>query len=168
MKLEELIEKNNKKGTYAGVRFDEQTVDSFQKYIKDNNIPNAIAAGKMHCTLLHSRKFLPDYKPAGDIDPPMIGTPTSFDKWKSQPDADGDVSQVLVLKFDCDELIERHKKLMDEHKAVFDYDKYEPHVTFSYNIDDMDVKKLPSFDIKELIIDKEYGEALKSDWAKGK
>ena len=168
MRLEELTEKSDEKGTYAGVRFDDQTVKSLQKYIKDNKIPNAIAAGKMHCTLLYSKKHLPEYKPSGDIDPPMKGTPTDLEKWKSQPDDDGNVSQCLVLKFDCDELVERHKKLMDEHKATFGYDEYKTHVTLSYDIGDMEIKDLPPVDIKELIINKEYGEELSTDWAKKK
>ena len=167
MRLEELTEKNDTKGTYAGVRFDDQTVKSLQKYIKDNKIPNAIAAGKMHCTLLYSKKSLPNYKPMGDIDPPMEGSPTGFEKWKSQPDADGNKSQCLVLTFNCKELVARHKKLMDEHNATFDFDEYKPHVTLSYDVGEMDIKDLPSI-TEKVVLDKEYSETLKSDWAKKK
>jgi hypothetical protein len=157
-----------KPGTYAGVRFDEDTVNGLQKYIKDNDIPNAIAPSKMHCTLIYSKKHLPDYKPLGDLDPPLKGKVTDLENWKTQPDADGNTAQCLVLKFDCPELDERHKQLIDEHNAKHGYDEYITHVTLSYNIGDMDIKKLPKVNgtVKEVVIDEEYGEKLKLNYVK--
>ena len=69
MKLKDLFEKDaTKKGSYAGVRFDKETNRALHKYMKENKIPNAIRPDKLHTTVLYSRKYLPNYKPAGKIE----------------------------------------------------------------------------------------------------
>ena len=143
MRIKHLLEakkqeqKQNNKGTYAGVRFDEDTTKRIRTFIEENEIPNGVPNNKLHTTLLYSRKYLPDYKAAGQYDDPLVGEPTEFDVWESQPDDKGETSNCLVLQYECDPLSERHKSLMDEHGATFDYDEYRPHVTLSYNIGDM-------------------------------
>ena len=164
MKIFELLqEQKETKGTYAAVSFNDTTVDALQKYIKDNDIPNGTPAGKMHCTLLYSRKHCPNYKPAGKISPSWTGKPVGLEVWESQSK-----SRCLVLKFDCDELHKRHKLLMKEHDATYDFPEYKTHVTLSYDIGEMDEKELPDITkaIDELTIVDEYGEDLDLDWAK--
>ena len=164
MKLNE-ITKKTPDGTYAGVRFSDKTRDAIAKYIADNNIPNAIKDHKLHTTLLYSRKYLPNYKPRGELEEVLVGKPIKFEKWPSQPDEDGNVSKCLVLKYDCPDLVNRHEDLMKEHDATFDYDEFKPHVTFSYNVDDLQCKDLPEFD-DDIEISEEYGEDLNLNWAK--
>lgn len=167
MKLTDLLEdkKDGKKGTYAGVNFSDKTIDSITAYIKDNKIPNHTKFDKLHTTLLYSRKYLPDYEPAGKLDKPMNGKAEEFEVWDSQPDDDGHVAKCLVLRYHCPKLVKRHVSLMDEHKGTYDFDEYKPHITFSYDIGDMDIKDLPDFDGKIEVIN-EYGEDLNLDWAK--
>lgn len=160
-----LVEAKDKKGTYAGVRFSTATVNNIQKYIENNKIPNPVGSTKMHTTLLYSRKHCPDYEPAGDLDPPMIGKPTKFAIWPSQPDENGNPNNCLVLEYKCPDLVKRHKELMKEHDAEYDWDEYKTHVTFSYNVKDLDIKDLPTFE-DDLEIANEYGEDLNLDWAK--
>lgn len=88
MKVSELFEKEEQ-GTYAGVRFSPSTNDALIKYTKDNKIPKPIKPDEIHTTLLFSRKYLPDYKPAGKLGEPMVGTPTNLDIWPSQPNENG-------------------------------------------------------------------------------
>lgn len=171
MKLNDLlVEKQEpaEKGTYAAVRFDDQTKNAIVKYIKDNDIPNGVPVAKLHTTVLYSRKFCPDYEPAGEISPAWIGKPTKLEVWESNGKLrDEPTTRCLVLKFDCPELNARHKELMDEHKATYDFPEYKTHVTLSYDIGDMDETDLPSIDaIGDLKIVSEYGEDLKLDWAK--
>jgi len=162
------MEENLPSGTYAAVHFDEQTINKIQQFITDNNIPNGLAPNKMHCTLLYSRKHLPDYVRHGDINPPLKGTPTKLEKWPSQPDSEGNVSMCLVMKFDCPELVERHNFLMKEHNASFDFDKYTPHVTLSYDVAGMQVKDLSNIEdtVDSMTVVYEYGDDLNLDWAK--
>jgi len=67
MRLIDLISEDKKenKGSYAAIRFNKDTIDGIKKYIKENDIPNHTKFDKMHTTLLYSRKYLPEYKPAG-------------------------------------------------------------------------------------------------------
>jgi len=165
MKLNEI--KTKKPGTYAAVSFGDKTIDTLQEFIKTHNIPNKVAPTKMHCTLLFSRKHLPNYEPLGDLDPPLEGKPGKFEVWPSQPDENGDKANCLVLNFECPDLVDRHLFLMDEHKATHDYDEYKTHVTLSYDIGDMKIDKLPAgADVVDKIdIVKEYGSDLDLNWA---
>lgn len=166
-KKEETTEKTEP-GTYAAVRFDKATTDAIEEYLKENEIPNPLPVEKMHTTVLYSRKYCPDYKPAGKIDPAWTGKPTGFDVWESRGKLrDEEPKHCLVLEYDCEQLKARHEELMEEHEATYDFPKYKMHITFSYDIGDMDADKLPKFthDIK---IVSEYGEDLDLDWAKKK
>jgi len=167
MKLIDITEKKETKGTYAGVRFSDKTKDAVKKYMKDNKIPNPLRTEKMHSTLLYSRKYCPDYEPAGEMEETLIGKSDSFESWESQPDDDGNTSNCLVLKYTCDGLKDRHESLMKEHGATFDFDDYTPHITFSYDVGDLDPKKLPKFE-EDIEIVEEYGEDLDLDWANKK
>lgn len=170
MKVTELLEKKEPeetRGTYAAVNFSKETTDAIKQYMKDNDIPNALAEDKIHTTVLYSRKYCPDYKPLGKIDPPWVGKATNFDVWKTRPKDGGEGSNCLVLQFKCEELNERHEKLMKEHEATYGFPDYKTHISFSYDIGDMDWKKLPKFEGKITIVE-EYGEDLDLDWAKNK
>lgn len=172
MKVQELFEKQEPtKGTYAAVKFDKSTTDALAKYISDNKIPNPIKTEKMHCTVLYSRKYCPDYEPLGEIDPPWIGKPDKLEVWESKGKLrDEAPTRCLVMKFTCEELNARHKELMDEHDATYDFPEYKTHITLSYDIGDMDEDELPSIKdaIDEIKVVSEYGEDLESDWAKTK
>lgn len=166
-----LVEKKEPetKGTYAAVKFDEATQDAIVKYIEDNDIPNGLSKSKLHTTLLYSRKYCPNYEPAGDIDPAWVGKPTKLEVWESKGKLrDEPTTRCLVLKFNCPEMDERHKELMAEHDATYDFPEYKTHVTLSYDIGVMDESKLPSPTdaIGDLTIVEEYGEDLQLDWAK--
>jgi len=150
-------------GTYAGVKFSEKTKKAIRKYIKDNNIPNRVRTDSLHTTLLFSRKHLPDYEPAGTFENPLIGNFTKFVKWPSQPTKDGTVNMCLVLKYKCPELVKRHNFLMNEHGATYDFDKYKPHITLSYNVGGLQCKDLPNFE-GEIEIIEEYYKPFEEWW----
>jgi len=165
MKLEELMETEKEKGSYAGLRFSDGTKKAIKDYAIENKIPNRLASNKMHTTLLYSRKYLPDYEPAGKLEQPMLGKFDKFEIFHSQPDEEGKVANCLVMRYKCEEQTNRFDALMKEHKATFDFDEYKPHVTMSYDIGDMDIKDLPKFE-GEIELVEEYGEDLDLDWAK--
>lgn len=171
MKLFDIMEKKEEEkkeelGTYAGVRFDDDTIKRIKAYAIDNEIPDRLESRKLHTTLLYSKKHLPDYVASGDLDEPLIGKPTGFDVWESQPDDEGIKSNCLILLYDCSELVKRHKDLMSQHEAEYDFDEYKPHITLSYNIGDLDVSKLNAEDIGDINITTEYQEELNIGWAK--
>lgn len=168
MKVQDLLEKQTAKGTYAAVKFDTDTTDAVVEYIAANKIPNGLKADKMHCTVLYSRKYCPDYEPLGKISPPWTGTPTALEVWESRgKNRDEKPSRCLVMKFTCDKLNDRHQALMEEHDATYDFPDYKTHITLSYDIGDMDETKLPDITtaVKTIKIINEYGEDLDLDWA---
>jgi hypothetical protein len=173
MKLRDLVrqleEQKQQKGSYSGVRFDTETNKALHEYMKENKIPNAIRPDKLHTTVLYSRKYLPNYKPAGKITPPWTATPGDFTVWETNGE-NGPKTKCLILQYDCPELVSRHKSLMKEHEATFDYPEYKPHITLSYDVDNLDVSKLPRLAdrLKQIRIAEEYGEDLDLNWAKNK
>jgi len=167
--MQDLYEKSDdKKGTYAGVHFDTDTKRALHQYVKENKIPNATRADKLHTTLLYSRKYLPDYKPAGKLQPVIVGEPTKFDVWETNGEG-GPKTKCLILQYDCPALEKRHKELMEEHEATYDYSKFKTHTTLSYDIEDLDVDALPDANtIGPLTIVEEYGEDLDLNRARNK
>lgn len=168
MKLFEIIEEQQEtKGTYAAVRFDPATKAAIAKWIENSKIPNPTNTDKLHCTVLYSRKYCPDYEPLGDIDPPWIGKPDKLEVWESRGKLrNEEPKRCLVMKFSCDDLVKRHEELMKEHDATYDFPEYKTHITLSYDIGDMDEADLPDISsIGDITIVEEYGEDLDLDWA---
>lgn len=170
MKLHELREAMKIKGTYAGVRFCDDTTQSLIDYMNEADIPNMLDKEKLHTTLLYSRKHCPNYEPADSVS--YTGTPGGFEVWNTNPPegSDSAVSRCLVMKYDCPELIQRHKDLREEHGATHDYPEYTPHITLSYDIGDIDVNRFPDIrkHVSQINIVKEYKEELDLDWAASK
>ena len=166
MKLFE-VKKKKPYGSFAGVNFDKETTDAVSKYIKENKIPEGLRANKMHTTLLYSKKHLPDYEPTGKLEKNWVGKFSGFEIFESSSDIGGETTNCLVLRFTCPELSARHKKLMKEHDAQYDFPVYKPHLTLSYSVKELDPSKLPKFD-KDLVITEEYGEDLQDDWTQCK
>lgn len=133
--------------------------------MKEAHIPNALPQNKLHTTLLYSRVECPEYKPLGDTN--YIGIPDEFVVWDTQATESKRSTRCLVLKYKCPELVTRHKALMKEHNATFDYEDFTPHITFSYDIGDMKVAEF--LDIKTHLVTingiSEYSEILDLDWA---
>ena len=164
VKLSDLFETEQKQkelpGTYVGVKFDDQTNAAILKYIADNNIPNGVPEAKLHTTVLYSRVPCPDITVDGVLPTPITGTPTGLDVW-------GDGKRCLVMTYDCPELVSRHEKYREEHGASHDFPDYQPHVTLSYDIGDMDISSLPevAVAIPEVVINQDYIEDLDLDWS---
>lgn len=157
MKLSE-AKKKQPNGTYAAVGIDDESKAAIIKFGKENNIPNLVKPDDLHATLLYSRKHLPNYEPAGKLDPPLVGTFANWEIFKTDPKGTGRLN-CLVLRFICHSLTQRHKDLMKEHDATYDFDEYKPHFTLSYNVGHIDIEKLPKFE-RDIIITEEYGEDL--------
>ncbi|KKL90589.1 hypothetical protein LCGC14_1903130, partial [marine sediment metagenome] len=154
---QKLMEQN--KGTYAGVRFDDDTAKRIKAFSVDNEIPQRVESGKLHSTVLYS-KYLPNYKAQGELETPIVGTPKKFSVWETQPDKSGETANSLVLQYDAPELVARHNELMKEHGASHSFDTFKPHVTLSYNIGDLDISNLNPSDIGDINIVSEFGEDL--------
>lgn len=167
MKLHELKQAYDaaKKGTYAGIRFDDNTKNALHDYMMENQIPNMLDRDQLHTTLLYSRIHCPKYQPAG-TDMHYVGTPGGFVLWDtSAPGGEGQ-TKCLVLKFDSPELTERHHALRREHGATHDYEDFNPHITLSYDIGNRSLNTLSDIrkHLSEIHMVEEYGEDLDWEW----
>jgi 2'-5' RNA ligase len=145
------------KGTYAAVRirYAKCLRDFLKKELPDIDV---IPEKDMHCTLLYSRKFLPDYEPDPKLE--HKATITGLEVWDTF-----DKKRALVARLKCPSLVKRHKDLMEEHKATYDYDEYKPHFTISYDIGDTPKPKLNmDDDQRDIVLTDEYDEELKLEW----
>lgn len=160
MLLSDLHEKASRKGTYAAVRFSDDTLAYLEQLQHKLKVPNPHPKTKFHTTLLYSRKHLPNYEGAGKLNPsPLSDTNAKLEIWPSHKEG----LFVLVLQYKCDWLEDRHSFLMDEHKAEYDFPEYIPHITLSYDIGDW---KPDSFKIElsqPLELVQEYHEDLDLD-----
>lgn len=110
-------------GTFVAVRLTPATVRKIVEWLWENGIPEPIDFEDLHVTLLHDdEKAFPwsnrEYNPPIKVDPATY----------TLDDFDG----VLVLRFDCPELRERHEWGMQEYGLTWDYPEYIPHVSLSY------------------------------------
>lgn len=155
-------------GTYAAVKYSDESVSKIVKFCDKYNIPKPLNPKKIHTTVLYSRKHCPDllitttditdYKYTAEAD--------MFDIWKSSPDDDDKTSNCLVLKLKSPQLVELHNVVMDSHKATYDFDKYNAHITLSYDVGDFQIKDIKSYidEIGKLDIIQFYVEDLSLDW----
>jgi 2'-5' RNA ligase len=155
-----LLEKETQKpGTFVGARPSKESMNMIQDQIKKLDVPNPIDKGKMHITVIYSRKHLPDFKARGKLDKPIIAKPDKLHIFPAR-----DSKNALVLKIKCPELTKRHEEIMDEHEATYDFDEYRPHVTLSYDAGDYDLSKYNADDFSDIEITEEYDTPLKTDW----
>lgn len=152
-----LFEFENNKGSYAAVKFDPITIKALEAYQIDNNIPNPLVSDEFHSTVMFSRKYIPEFKSLGD----GLDWDGDFTEWDIFPSDD---DNALVLKFECSELTDRFNQIVNDYGATWDHDDFQPHITLSYNVDDLNIDDLPPFK-GHITIVSEYNEDLELEWA---
>jgi hypothetical protein len=156
MRFKNFMSEGKEKGTYAGVRirYANQLQKEMQKTFPDIEI---IKPELMHCTLLYSKKFLPNYKPDPTIE--HEAKIKGLEVWDTF-----DKKRALVVTLDCPSLVQRHKDLMKDHEAIYDYPEYKPHFTLSYDIGDLPQPEMNVNRMLGLVLTAEYDEELKLEW----
>lgn len=161
MRIVELVEKKDnydkrESGTYAGYKYDKDDVKKLRQWAKDKGIPNRIPSNNIHTTLLYSKKKCPDYEPLGSLKNPIVAKLGKPEVW----DDHNNGTKALVIKLDAPDMVKRHKELMKQHDATYDYPTYKPHISLSYDVgEDFDLDKLSDMqdNVKELKAVEEYG-----------
>jgi hypothetical protein len=144
-------------GTFVAVRFHEETVAKLIEFGMVNAVPNLIDPAEYHSTVAYSRKYLPNVPEQRNISPNWIARPIGFDVFFTKQGA-----KCLVLKIDCPDMVGRHRFLRHWEGASHDFPSYNPHITFSYDIGDYDLSRLPSIvdALPEILIVQEYCQEL--------
>src|SRR5574343_188597 len=139
------------KGTYVSRKV--KNPETLYNFFKDQGV-NVIPMNELHCTIAYSKKeFLLD------VDNNEITIKPEQLKSKLEPLGN---EGAVVLKFESDEMTERFNHCI-EKGATYDYPKYIPHISISYDGKDLDLNsiKVPNFDI---ILYDEKSEELNLDW----
>lgn len=139
------------KGTYVSRKV--RNPEILYNFFKDQGV-NVVPMNELHCTIAYSKKeFLLD------VDHNEITIKPEQLKSKLEPLGD---EGAVVLKFESDEMVERFNHCIKKG-ATYDYPKYIPHISISYDGKDLDLKKIkvPNFDI---ILYDEKSEELNLDW----
>ena len=139
------------KGTYVSRKV--RNPEILYNFFKDQGV-NVVPMNELHCTIAYSRKeFLLD------VDHNEITISPKQLKSKLEPLGN---EGAIVLKFESDEMVERFNHCI-EKGATYDYPKYQPHISISYDGKDLDLNsiKVPNFDI---ILYDEKSEELNLDW----
>lgn len=162
--IKELIKEEDETstGAFVGAKFSEKSNDALVKFIKDANIPNATERDQLHTTVMYTYSDVPDLvdETGQSFDPPLIAKPTKFEIFNTQDDND-----CLVLRIECDKLTERHEDIIADYGAVYTHDEYKPHITLSYNCNDINIKDLEIPEtLTEIEIIEEYATSLNPDW----
>jgi len=149
---------SDNKGSYAAVKFDQDTIHSITELQNDIGIP-ALNGDDLHTTVMYSTKHIPEYEELGNIEPTWHGHFSHYDIF-------GDDNNVLVMVYTCPDLTSRWETLRS-YGATWDYPDFYPHITLSYDASEFDVDSLPPYN-GPINITREYGEDLDLDWENDK
>lgn len=161
MKLVEFIasiegENDEPKGTFIGAKLTSDSNNLLKKWMDDNQIKKAYPKKKFHVTVAMDKNRDLSWNPA-TFTPTLEIDPGSYKIKK--------FNDFLVLSFSCPELEKRHDKAIKMHNINWDFDSYQPHITFSKDpnsLNDMEKILLPTFPIH---INNEYVEPFNSDFS---
>lgn len=137
---------------FVGVRVDLKSSKILSKVSKDFGIPNPLPASKHHVTLLYSNKAIKEPILYNHV----IST-AYFDKFDIFETKEG--KRCLVVKLNSLDLQRRHKELMSQTGASYDFSHYLPHITLSYDIGDFDISILYT-NMSKIYLEQEYCELL--------
>lgn len=157
MRYTELKEEKEGPGTFVGVNLGPKTLKRLTNWIDSQDIDKPTPTDDIHITLILSKTKEFSWDPE-TYDPKIKVLPDTykFDKF-------GDEGNVLVLTFQCPDLREKHFNAREEHNLSWDFDDYHPHITLSYDAENIDINDLdyPTFPI---YLEGEYVEPFDSDW----
>lgn len=120
-------------GTYVALEVSQETKDAIQRFAEDFAIVNFVDPDTLHCTVIYSPKFLPEFHALGVLEESHYGYNPQFEVWDTQSG-----KRALVIRFQSDSIVKRHESIMEEHEAEYAFKEYKPHVTISYDIGDKD------------------------------
>jgi hypothetical protein len=142
---------------YVSVKPDENSKRMLMAIQNQGNVPNPCSPDKFHTTLIYSTK--PCSWPRINHTKVFQGRFLDWHVFNTQ-----DNKNCLVLKVDSPQLEERHKELMAEMGASYDFDKYIPHITLSYDIGDYDISQLNKTLVTQIFFSDEKCEVLKQGY----
>ena len=140
---EALDKKAHKNGTYICANLSTDNKFDIFSWVEENKIPNPCSPSQYHCTVVYSRKGIPDA-----VSDPILKTQAKAkaSSWKIFPSQEG--KKCLVLHLESEDLDKAFRHFKKKYGAVYDFPSYEPHITVSYDYGtDVIPKTLPLTEI---------------------
>lgn len=138
-------------GLYVAAKFSEATLDCIEELQRNLKVPNPVPRHKIHSTICYSRVNIPYVISSGSFE---VASKGHLEVW------DGE-SRTLVLVLDSEYLCFRHQYAR-AIGATHDSPDYTPHITLSYNVGPLSFSGVVQVPV---VLDREYKEPLKLDWA---
>lgn len=156
MRLQHLTE-SSIKGSFVGVKLTTESNARLVGWMDQNLIKNPLGPDKLHVTLVLNKTGPIRYHPI------TYPTPVPIDPSTYSIDLFGKEKNIMVLKFDCPFLEDRHNKLRERHGLSWDFPTYSPHITLTHEVQEIITElEPPNF---ELEIGREYLEEFNLDAA---
>ena len=135
-------------GTYVAVKWPEDLGKQMIRYWSD--IPNLVPADSLHSTLAYSKVEF-DHTITNEEFTGSFKNFRIFNDKRTKKD-------VLVIELDSPELIKRHEQIhKDNPEAIYDFDKYIPHITLSYDVSSMEKSEL------DYLLNLGYGKEIRDE-----
>lgn len=153
--------KDNSAGSFIGISISPKSKEDIFDVIKELKLPSHIKKSDLHITLIYSKKKISKQEwNTGKISIDETATPIKLG-WL------GEDKDCLVILLKSDYLVKRNKYITKTYGAISDYDKYTPHITLAYNLENYNIPaniKLPN----KLELVEEYYNDLEEDWSDNK
>lgn len=156
-------------GTYAAVTFTEESISRLFRFANTVNIPNLVDPSDIHTTVIFSKEPLPSLA-HGTIDltsANLFAYPDRVDSWLTRPMEGVNQTRCLILTLDSAPLVAYQGLLLHCFNAIYDFEKYTPHIALSYDIADFQYSELQDkvSEIGKLDVAAFYAEDLDLTWS---
>ncbi|QFR56099.1 hypothetical protein CPT_Muldoon_148 [Serratia phage Muldoon] len=111
-------------GLYVCAKFSDLTLDAIEKLQRDLKVPNPVPRDKIHSTVVFSRVSVPYVAASGSFE---VATNGELEVWDTKS------GRTLVLVLNSEYLDFRHN-YAKALGATYDFPKYIPHITLSYDV----------------------------------
>lgn len=151
-------------GCYIAVKYNHYSFIKIKKLAEKYQVPNIIPLDKFHTTLIYSTTGVDDVEINYNIQYAVL--PSKLEIWTYKSG-----ENCLVLKVDCNKLVDRNLELMDKYQFVSGYPVYIPHITISYSVGDWNrIDEMQSYlnnnkIYNMLVTSGEYQEKLETEWS---
>jgi 2'-5' RNA ligase len=116
-------------GTYAKAVLDNDSKDRIYELMDAIHLTSRVPKEDLHTTIMYSRKPCPKAMEMNGTAIPFRGKISGFNVWEDR----GTKQTCLVAVVDCDFLRSVHEYMQKTYDAVYDFPKFIPHITLSYD-----------------------------------
>jgi len=155
--IENLYEKDviYKKGVYISLKVSEESKKEINKWQEKYLKGTEYNKNDLHLTLIYSKKEHKERIETSSYKIPVIVT--EYDIYGEEG------NECLVAKVKSEELLFKNSELVNKYGFISDFPNYEPHITLSYNMNNIQINSLPIIDFV-IELEEETIAEINKDW----